>query len=309
MGGAHTLGVFNQTQFAHKYVWTTDFQALNNQYYRNIAGREDWFFDDQACTRVGDAWGNKGKAVWIAKMNQAFKTGAPIQWIQKKVVCPNCADLSYERGGRNAVRLALDRECCEQAPEGAQCRPDGGPDREKGSRATLFDDDHSWGCEYSHFIFGNDESALSVDMGLFLDFDVDIRGFPYGCSGLSGFKPSENRFSDWQCGTDGMARFVDPQDTSTERVRKDEWTDRACENDCERQGYVYPGDTKSLADHVEVFADDKSAWIEEFIPTYEKMISNGYDASELVASSQGRRLRGRQLATKRNGMRGDDTVV
>ena len=115
-------------------MWTSDLQAFNNQYYRNIAGKPDWFFDDDACTKVGalgtplsfsshapsvahllvhpfissshliissprlisshllvsshhqvgDAWGNKGTAVWIAKMNQAFRTGAPVQWIQKK---------------------------------------------------------------------------------------------------------------------------------------------------------------------------------------------------------------------------------
>ena len=54
--------------------------------------------------RVGDAWGNKGPAVWIAKMNQNFRTGAPIQWIQKKVVCPNCAAESYARGGLHFFR-------------------------------------------------------------------------------------------------------------------------------------------------------------------------------------------------------------
>ena len=48
--GAHTLGRFHQRQSAHKYVWTTDFAAFNNQYYRNVVGKPDWFFDDAACT-------------------------------------------------------------------------------------------------------------------------------------------------------------------------------------------------------------------------------------------------------------------
>ena len=118
--GAHTLGRFHQKQSAHKYVWTTDFQAFNNQYFRNLAGRPDWFFDDDACTKVGDAWGNKGHAVWIAKMNQNFRTGAPVQWIQKKVVCPNCAARSYQRGGRHSDRLAQDSDCClNNVPAGA----------------------------------------------------------------------------------------------------------------------------------------------------------------------------------------------
>jgi len=177
--GAHTVGRFQQRITGHKYVWTSDFQAFNNQYYRNIAGKDDWFFDDQECTRVGDAWGNKGHAVWLAKMNQVFRTGGPVQWIQKKVVCPNCADRSYERGGRNPERLAQDRDCClNNVPEGAQCRPDGFG--LPGTNVRERDDDFSDGCEYSHFIFGRDEAALGSDMGLMHKFDVDTRGFPHG---------------------------------------------------------------------------------------------------------------------------------
>jgi len=288
--GAHTLGRFQQPQTGHKYVWTSDFQAFSNQFYRNIAGREDWFFDDDVCTKVGDAWGNKGQAVWIAKMNQVYKTGAPIQWIQKKVVCPNCADRSYDRGGRNPNRLAQDRDCClRDVPEGAQCRPDGiGP---VGSTAFERDNDFSDGCEYSHFIFGTDEAALGSDMGLMIKFDVDIRGFPSGCPGLHTFYPSGNRFSDWTCGIDGRPWFEDPSlawnDPNLVRVTENEWTERACPADCGRQDYVYPGDDMSLADHVERYADDQAAWVNDYIPTHEKMIDNGYSDDELVVSYYG----------------------
>ena len=75
---------------------------------------------------MGDRMGNKGPAVWLAKMNQNFRTGAPVQWIQKKVVCPNCAARAYNRGGRHPDRLAQDADCClNNVPSGAQCRPDG----------------------------------------------------------------------------------------------------------------------------------------------------------------------------------------
>lgn len=200
--GAHTVGRFQQDMTGHKYVWTSDYQAFNNQYYRNIAGREDWFFDDDQCTRVGDAWGNKGHAVWLAKMNQAYRSGGPVQWIQKKVVCPNCAARSYERGGRNPQRLAQDEDCClNNVPEGAQCRPDNWvPGDVTGIKAFDRDDDFSDGCEYSHFIFGRDEAALGSDMGLMHKFDVDTRGFPSGCPGLETFFPaSDLRFSDMTC--------------------------------------------------------------------------------------------------------------
>ena len=280
--GAHTMGRFNQQQTGHKYVWTSDFQAFNNQFYRNIAGRADWFFDDDECTKVGDAWGNKGQAVWIAKMNQVYRTGAPIQWIQKKVVCPNCADLSYERGGRHPDRLAQDRDCCLNKPEGAQCRPDGfGP---IGSTALERDDDFSDGCEYSHFIFGNDEAAMGSDMGLFYRFDVDIRGFPSGCPGLATFYPSASRFSDWTCGIDGRPWFENPElswdDPNLSRVTENDWTEKGCPADCSRQDYKYPGDEMSLADHVDRYADDQAAWINDYIPG--KFWFGGYIDEKLV---------------------------
>lgn len=273
--GAHTLGRFHQPKSGHKYVWTTDWQAFNNQYYRNIAARDDWFFDDEKCTKVGDAWNNPGHAVWIAKMNQVYRTGGPIQWIQKKVVCPNCADKSYERGGRNPDRLELDRSCClDNVPEGAFCRPDGnGP---VNSTALQRDPDFSYGCEYSHFIFGRDETALGVDMGLMYKFNVDIRGFPSGCPGLDRtfYPASDMRFSDMTCGVDGQPR--DPNGT------RDAWTSNACPVDCPKQDYKYPGDGMALHEHVEHFADNQDIWIEEFLPTMEKMLSNGY--TDLVTS-------------------------
>jgi len=287
--GAHTMGRFHQKQTAHKYVWTTDFQAFNNQYYRNVVGKPDWFFDDDACTRVGDAWGNKGQAVWIGKMNQRFRTGAPIQWIQKKVACPNCVARSYERGGRHPDRLAQDRDCClNNVPSGAQCRPDGvGPE---GSTTLMRDDDASDGCEYSHFIFGKDETALSVDMGLYYAFDVDVRGFPSGCPGLDTFFPSSDRFSDFTCGIDGRPWFVDPSlsfdhPNLTRRTRTD-WTQRACPMDCPLQSYRYPGDDRTIADHFLRFADDQGAWIEAFLPAMEKMLANGYQSIDVAGSPQ-----------------------
>ena len=208
--------------------------------------------------------------------------------LKQQVVCPNCAAKSYERGGRNPQRLAQDRDCClVDVPEGAQCRPDGiGP---IGSRAFDRDDDFSDGCEYSHFIFGRDEAAMGSDMGLRYKFDVDIRGFPYGCSGLETFYPSGFRFSDVTCGIDGRPRFVDPSlawnDPNLERVTKNDWTDDACPADCARQDYQYPGDSRTLADWVDLYADNQAAWIREYVPVMEKMINNGYD--DLVASFSG----------------------
>eukprot|EP00931_Biecheleriopsis_adriatica_P017728 TRINITY_DN12603_c0_g2_i1.p1 TRINITY_DN12603_c0_g2~~TRINITY_DN12603_c0_g2_i1.p1 ORF type:complete len:980 (-),score=132.53 TRINITY_DN12603_c0_g2_i1:112-2691(-) len=306
--GAHTLGKFHQRETGHKYLWTTDFQAFSNQYFRNIAGRPDYFFDDTQCTKVGDAWGNRAAAVWIAKQNQAFKSGGPVQWIKKQVACPNCVAKSYERGGRHPERLAYDRDCCLNKPPEAFCRPDGGFDRPVGGSAIDFDDDFSWGCEYSHFIFGRDETALSVDMGLMYKFDVDLKGFPSGCPGLGGWGPSTLRWSDYDCGIDGRPWLTQPVNesvnwTAPRRIGPNATTRKACSMACPKNKDLYPGDTMSLSEHVERFADDQGAWIEEFLPAMEKMISNGY-GDELVVSwpPQGASL----LAAARAQMRGDD---
>ena len=62
-----------------------------------------------------------------------------------------------------------------------------------------------------------DETALSVDMGLMWAFDVDARGFPTGCPGLHTFFPSSDRFSDFTCGIDGRPWFVNPSLSQLQR--------------------------------------------------------------------------------------------
>ena len=206
--------------------------------------------------------------------------------------------MSYERGGRHAERLSQDRDCClRDVPEGAQCRPDNWDPSSTssltgiGSKSIDRDDDFSDGCEYSHFIFGTDEAALGNDMGLMYKFDVDTRKFPSGCPGLYTFYPSGNRFSDWTCGIDGRPWFVDPSmawnDTNLERETKNEWTDNGCPAECPVNDYQYPGDQLTLAEHVYRYADDQDAWIRDFIPAMEKMISNGYEDNDLVISFSG----------------------
>ena len=107
-----------------------------------------------------------------------------------------------------------------------------------------------------------DETALSVDMGLMWAFDVDAHGFPTGCPGLHTFFPSSDRFSDFTCGIDGRPWFVNPSvsfnDPNLQRVTRNNWTERACPMDCPRNSYTYPGDTSSIADHFERFADDQA---------------------------------------------------
>ena len=46
---------------------------FNNQYFRNIVGKPDWFYsrEDEDCNPVGNAKGDPGKAQW----GQGIMTG------------------------------------------------------------------------------------------------------------------------------------------------------------------------------------------------------------------------------------------
>jgi len=76
---------------------------------------------------------------------------------------------------------------------------------------------------------------------------------------------------------------------------------------CPKNDYVYPGDNMDLSAHMERYAEDQAAWIEDFFPTMEKMISNGYTATELVVSWPP--AQGRLLVSANARMRGDDIMV
>merc|ERR1739848_767298 len=166
-----------------------------------------------------------------------------------------------QKTASNLERSKQDKSCCEEdVPDGAFCRPDGNPG-DKTPAWVSRDDDWYHGCEYTHFVSSRDETALTSDMGLMYDFDVDIRGFPSGRPGLATFYPSANRFSDWTCGIDGRPWFENADlswdDPNISRVTENDWTQRGCPADCGRQDYKYPGDDLSLADHVERYADDQ----------------------------------------------------
>ena len=88
--------------------------------------------------------------------------------------------------------------------------------------------------------------ALPTDVGLYLDFNVTEDGTPLGCPG--GFDE----------------RLGDPQ--------------------CDVNKIEEPLGTKPLHQIVEEYAKDQNAWITDFIPTMEKMMSNGYENGELIDS-------------------------
>ena len=98
-------------------------------------------------------------------------------------------------------------------------------------------------------------SYLNSDMGLFLRFDTDdATGRPVGCSGLEDYKWLSNQ---------------------RRMVRKP--------HGCPLNDML---DISGLKMHeiVQLFANDEQAWIDEFVPAFEKMQENGYKEKTLTES-------------------------
>ena len=87
--------------------------------------------------------------------------------------------------------------------------------------------------------------ALPTDVGLYLDFNVTDDGRPFGCPG-------------------GFDSLSDPQ--------------------CDVNKIEEPLGAKPSHEIVEEYAKDQNAWIADFIPAMEKMMSNGYNNDDLIDS-------------------------
>ena len=106
--GAHTFGRLHIHTSLFRYVWTsrgTNF--WNNDYYKMITDEKRWFFDDDACTKVGDAYNNMPQRRWVAHYRGDTTNNGPVHWISENYVCPNCAR------DKNA-----DHKCCQNVPSG-----------------------------------------------------------------------------------------------------------------------------------------------------------------------------------------------
>eukprot|EP00756_Hemistasia_phaeocysticola_P021489 Hpha_TRINITY_DN15778_c1_g3::TRINITY_DN15778_c1_g3_i1::g.40632::m.40632 len=265
--GAHTLGRLHMGTTMLPYVWIkSGGQMFNNQYYRNLVKKPAWFWSHaegtkNGCTKQTDAWGEKGQARWLANARLHLKTGGPAFWIQEKLICK---DLCIRDDGRATPKR--DEACCGagKKPAGAQCKPDA--DRPRGSNATAEDNNVDGGCERFKFHVGLDECMLNVDMGLYKQFGVQ-NGIPYGCVGLEDFNLNEWRKS-WKAGTTFQSHWS-------------KINGRRAEPECP-YNKMEVGGSAPLHEIIEEFADHQDKWIEAFVPTFEKMLENGYAPGELT---------------------------
>ena len=256
LGGAHSFGTFNHANSMFKYDWTRkQTHFLNNQLFRHIAMKPQYFSNcgSHDWTLVGDHLGQPAETRWLVRANKCGYGMGPFQWTHWYHRCPasnTCAGLSqdesvterwpiheYPEDPRDCENQHCREEderaepdtparCCDNLEEGQKCKE---------------------GC--MKFI-ANDETALSVDVGFYLDFQVDdITGRPHGCP----------VFDDQHSAHWGSAGPVD----------------------CPKQMYAPEGEPLHLV--VEEFADYQNLWIDDFIPAFEQMVANGIPEEDLQA--------------------------
>jgi hypothetical protein len=248
--GAHSYGRPRNAVSGFPYTWTSSATTLmNNDYYKSMVGQNRWFFDDDKCNAVGDAFGRKPLTRWLAHARGRTENGGPVFWIKENLVCPNRAKYNEQSDYNKA--------CLDEAEPGMTCRADPTSGGSGPRTANQTDGNVDRGCERYRFISGRDEIAMNCEIGLYLDFNVEENGSPSGCAGLEHF----------------AAAMGDPCQIVWS---KEPGTNRKGEPGCSRQGYAEPTGSQPVSEFMELYANNQTAWINDYILAHEKMVRNGY---------------------------------
>ena len=221
---------------------------FNNQYFRNIVGKRDWFYQagDHDCNPVGDINGDPGMAQWTTKVRGDNINGGNVQWIQKKLVCPNCP---YELKNGFTSKDKDGNYCCQDVPEDSP------------GMCVDTDGDPNSGCEQYRVVSGADEAAVPAEMGLYKKFAVDGDGYPYGEDGSC---PGLEYFNKETIGGPAKADFFEGRSHSSDKDGNT--VDTGCP-------------MTDLAGIYEEYADNSTKFVDNFVPVLEKMLANGVEFS------------------------------
>eukprot|EP00928_Gymnodinium_smaydae_P059961 TRINITY_DN4346_c0_g2_i1.p1 TRINITY_DN4346_c0_g2~~TRINITY_DN4346_c0_g2_i1.p1 ORF type:complete len:1442 (-),score=139.16 TRINITY_DN4346_c0_g2_i1:48-4373(-) len=107
------------------------------------------------------------------------------------------------------------------------------------------------GCERNLSPTGLHEMMLLSDHAMAVEWESDEKGRPVGCPNFDEFRGGHNH---------RRRRGLKP---------------------CPQQSLAYPEDSAPMGQVVEEYADDGQWFVENFYPTLEKMLTNGYGAGEL----------------------------
>jgi len=184
----------------------------------------------------------------VAHAKMATERGGPIFWIHENLVCPNKA--VYE------TLSDYDKACLDEAETGMDCKAD--PRSSNGTDLNYND-----GCERYRLISGADEIAMTCEMGLYREFEMDD-GIIHGCPGLEHFNES----------------------MSAPVVHDVVWSHLPevgrAEPLCPKQRLAEPPGDTPLYQIMEEYASNQTTWISDYITTHEKMVQNGYAAGSLA---------------------------
>ena len=98
---------------------------------------------------------------------------------------------------------------------------------------------------------GRDEMAIPSEMGLYYQFSVnETTGLPYDCKGYE----EHPRIWGFEAIQNGVGHAIPKCPKNVQEV----------------------GGSPAMHAIFEEYAADQNKWVEDFIPTYEKMLENGY---------------------------------
>jgi len=243
--GAHSFGTFNSGASMFKYTWKRGTgELLSNEYYRLIALMPH--YNKQTKPGGWHVVGGPGRTEtnfsgalaatrWLVRARDKTDGHGPFQWSHQYLRCPDC---KWENGNWTAIGHSNEggsgfrsEHCCKECT------------KEPGD-STIDETCLRW--------ISQDEEALSVDAGLYLNFSFDPQsGRPVGCDFPDFFTNTKNQRG-WK--------------------RKNHAPKGCQKQQLESKGNREP---KMMYKIVEQYADDQNIWIDDFIASLEKMLASG----------------------------------
>ena len=111
-------------------------------------------------------------------------------------------------------------------------------------------------------------------MILYVDFQVDANGIPSGCPGFEDF--NMEKWGGINTDSGGLKNYQYTWTRIDGKKAEPKWPFQKLEE---------PTGSTPLHQIVEDFADNATLWLETFIPTFEKMLANGYSESEMQTAT------------------------
>ena len=141
------------------------------------------------------------------------------------------------------------------------------------------------GCEKFRINLGQDDITMNHEMGLYLDFKVQ-NGMPVGCPGFETYEsPEWQEFANRTTQKERSDFYFRLSRVAT-KPNADPWnySDWHAGSDvgCGKNKMEVPEGSTPLHEIFEEYANDQQKWVDDYVPTFEKMLANGYGEGELV---------------------------